>query len=165
MMDSPNCEPSDRLGRLVLLELARQLPSQAFSTEVGKTLTVTIRAIHPAVGDVTIWTENNEVTVDVGELYHCHFDPYCYQRADKLPEAQEEAALRAVRFVADFLKDRITIGVRRSGGAPIGAWARHAAEPTQPPDLLLPGEFLSPTSSNDPETGTARYRWSGPVSE
>ncbi len=77
----------------------------------------TFPAQHPSVGDITIWDDGDEATIEIGKITHGHFNPYA-------PEWSDEAVAEAVtEMVLEFLEevfcDRVLFHVdkgRKSGG-------------------------------------------------
>jgi hypothetical protein len=102
------------LHELLIAALRQTRPHVKFRV-VESPPSIVIDAKHPEVGDVWIWGSDNELTVCVGKLTHCHFPAYDH---DTLPEAARPAAV--VQDVVDYLdalfSDRRVIRVRERDG-------------------------------------------------
>jgi hypothetical protein len=107
-------------------------------------LVVTVPARHRETGDIVVWLDGDEVTVGIGEHFHCHFETYLDESVPQ-PERERLAAERAVDFIASFMTDTIVIRVTRERGRVVSAGAH-------------PVETLE-TSEHPNETD---YIWSGP---
>ena len=126
---------NDPLGqRLVVVLRAGALPVP-FEESFSDRLEVMVRGAS-AVGDLTILSDLEELTLYVGEHTHCHFSLYMHQ--DHSPaEAIDAVVEEAVGFLADLLADRIVVWSRSVGGgvpAAGGTFRRDTA-----PELLEPG--------------------------
>lgn len=102
----------------------------------------TFPAAHPAVGDLRVWLEGDEATVEIGRLTHTHVT------APATVTSPEERSAWVVRRLVEFLRcmfdDRVEISC-----SPDGMWTSIAeAEP----------EDLAPS-----EEGWRTFLWSGPV--
>jgi len=77
----------------------------------------TFPAQHPSVGNITIWDDGDEATVEIGRITHGQFNPYA-------PELSDQAVAAAVTemviaFLENVFCDRVLFDVdksRRSGG-------------------------------------------------
>jgi len=78
----------------------------------------TFPAEHPAVGDVLIEEDGNEITVFIGNITHGHFGSY----EEKLSSDEHEAviALNVTEFLAELFGDKILLFTARWGGG----WSR-----------------------------------------
>jgi len=98
-------------------------------------------AIHPEVGDVTIWDDGDEVTIGIGEITHSHFNPY----DDSLTSDQiaEQVTEEVSEFLQDLFEDRILLWKSLNGRS--GGW-----------QVLGRGD-------DSPRGDNLTYLWSGPV--
>src|SRR6185295_18181831 len=75
-------------------------------------------AIHPAVGNVSIWDEGEEATVAIGTITHGHFNPY-----DASIDDEQRAKLVAedvVAFLEALFADRVLLWKSADGQS--GGW-------------------------------------------
>lgn len=100
-------------------------------------------AVHPEVGDVTIWDDGDEATVGVGEITHGHFNPYDEGLSEK--EIADRVTSDVVEFLDDLFADRVLLWKSPDGRS--GGW-RILDNDT--PYSLMGGDDLT-------------YLWSGPV--
>lgn len=119
----------------------------------------TIRAQHEAVGDITIYDDGDELTIDIGRKHHSHVSCYNY---DRFPEAErlDMAARAAAQFVHDFMCDRVCIAVDFFGEQCVGSCHYYRAEGNS--NISLVRAFAGATMG---ERRTARFLWSGPLAE
>lgn len=70
---------------------------------------LTLAARHPCVGPLVLYDEGNELTLEFGTKYHCHFhgSEAISREADKMIEASRLAA----NFVDRILHERIGVAV------------------------------------------------------
>jgi hypothetical protein len=78
----------------------------AFVEDASETLRIAAR--EPAIGDLVVSFEDNEVSVFLGDITHCHFTPYA---ADgKFPGCTNEQAVGdAVQFISEVVQDKWVI--------------------------------------------------------
>src|SRR5262245_39329931 len=62
-------------------------------------------AAHSAVGDVSIWDNDDEATVSVGEIAHQHFNPH--DSSLSAPERAEWITEEVVNFLERLFADRV----------------------------------------------------------
>ncbi len=67
---------------------------------------ITVAGNNPEIQQIVIHFDD-EITVEIGKHFHCHFDPATYDPYPQLPSALEAA----VEFVMDFLSDKILLWV------------------------------------------------------
>src|SRR4051812_17249541 len=86
----------------------------------GPPATVTILARHEAVGDLTIYDDGDELTIDIGRKHHTHVSCYNY---DRYPESERlnMVARDAAEFVNDVMCDRVCITADFVGERCIGS--------------------------------------------
>jgi len=134
---------NDPLGQRLVEVLRTGALPVPFEESFSDRLKVTIGGASP-VGDLTILSDLEELTLYVGEHTHCHFSLYMHQ--DRSPaEAIEAVVEEIVGFLDDLLADRIVVWSRSvAGGVPSagGTFRRDTA-----PELL--------------EHGAKAYLWSG----
>jgi hypothetical protein len=98
-------------------------------------------AVHPEVGDVTIWDDGYEATVEIGDITHGHFNPY----DDSLSSEQvpKRVSDDVVEFLQDMFEDKVLLWKARDGRS--GGWCM-----LEQNDSLMEGDVLT-------------YLWSGPI--
>jgi hypothetical protein len=67
-------------------------------------------AVHPAVGDVNIWDDDEEATVGIGDITHHHFNPYDSELTDE--EANQWITDRVVEFLELLFSDHVLLQKR-----------------------------------------------------
>lgn len=97
--------------------LEARFPGRSMRLGRAAEATIIFPAMHPGVGDVSIWDDGDEVTVAVGDITHGHFNPYDGSLTDT------QVAQNVTEMVIDFLDALFTNRVvlwcskdRRSGG-------------------------------------------------
>jgi len=126
---------NDSLGKRLLEVLRAGALPVPFEESFSDRLEVTVRGASP-VGDLTILSDLEELTLYVGEHTHCHFSLYMHQ--DRSPaDAIDAVVEETVGFLDDLLADRIVVWSRSvDGGVPeAGGTFRRATAP----ELLEPG--------------------------
>jgi hypothetical protein len=103
---------------------------------------ISIPAQHPAVGNVSIWDDGDEVTLEIGDITHGHFGVYDTSGAEELAQAVTE---QVIAFLDTLFTDRVLLWKARSGGA--GGW--HVLDAAHPFTYQLPANAQC-------------FLWSGP---
>lgn len=112
----------------------------------GEAETLRISAREPAIGDIVVSFEDDEVSVFLGDITHCHFTPY--EADDKFPGCtKEQAAIDAVQFIREVVEDKWVIWCW-SGGR--GGCFKPDGDDEEAADAPLPGEEVK------------CFLWSGP---
>ena len=119
----------------------------------------TIPAEHEAVGDMTIYDEGDELTIDIGHKHHTHVSSYSYER---FPEAERlnMVARDAAEFVNDVMRDRVCISVDYIGERCIGSSHFYDDDEDVENSSLVREIGVGATSG---ERRSQRFRWSGPL--
>jgi hypothetical protein len=156
--------PAELLLTKLLEELHRFSFQWTFQVVGSSGPCVRLSAEHPAIGDLVIWVENNEITVEVGRIYHTHFnrnDSYCLHNGEYVPffdvgehpleEQAKDIAQRTSDFIWDVLSDLILFEMRWEGNRIASVSARWVFDGMPPPPKLLPEDNLR-----------KRFLWSGP---
>jgi len=108
---------------------------------------LTISAKSEDVGKLTIWDDGDELTVDLGEKHHCHFDEHTAPGSTQR-ERREFVADTTAEFVNDVLNDRVSFRVEYKAGR-----CRSSFSWTAPSSSIA-----SPSSHCDEYI---EFRWSG----
>lgn len=103
--------------------------------------TLFIRGAHPEVGDVEIRDDDDELTVTIGLITHCHFNTFGEDISEEDASA-EAIAEHVASFLDHLVNDRVVLWSHEGAGG-----ARTFDE----------GESL------EFEPGAQNYLWSGPV--
>lgn len=99
-------------------------------------------AMHPEVGNLTIWDDGDAATIEIGDITHGHFNPYDDSlTSDQLAERVTE---EVIDFLHDLFADRVLLWKSPDGRS--GGWQR-----------LGYGD-------ESPRGDNLRYLWSGPIS-
>ena len=77
--------------------------------------TMVIAAADSEVGDMTIWDDGDELTVDIGQKYHSHFCPLMQDGYSEL-ERRRSAAKSALKFVQQTLNDSVNFRIEYVNG-------------------------------------------------
>jgi hypothetical protein len=87
----------------------------------------------PSRSLATLWisTEDFEVTVGLGEHFHTHFATY-------EPETDEMMYERAIRFVDDFIQEKLVLVIGMRDDRPGGSWIQLAHETSRVADWFVP---------------------------
>ena len=123
--------------------LRERFPGRGLRTGASPDPIAVFPAMHPAVGDVSIWDDGEEAMVCVGEITHGHFNPY-----DSSLTPEEVANLVSedvVAFLDDLFVDRVLLWKSPDGGA--GGWR-----------IMEQDHSTSLLDSHD-----LTFLWSGPV--
>jgi hypothetical protein len=133
---------NDPLGKRLLEVLRAGGLLEPFDEAFSDRLEITVPGASP-VGDLTVLSDADELTVYVGEHTHCHFSLYMYQ--DRSPaEAIDAVVEEAVGFLSDLLADRIVVWSRSVDGVPASG-----------------GTFRRDVAPERLEPGAKAYLWSG----
>ena len=103
------------LGNLFLksvAEIGLALPEHTIEETTRWILTISAKT--DDVGDLTIADDGNELTVDVGERYHRHFDADS-AHGENAKQRRASAAKHAALYVNDVLNDLVTFYVVLDG--------------------------------------------------
>ena len=73
---------------------AQRLRDAGIAFVAGASETLRVAAREPAIGDLVVSFEGNEVSVFLGDITHCHFTPYAAD--EKLPGCTDEQAVTAM---------------------------------------------------------------------
>lgn len=139
-----------------LAELQRE--SRKFKYSNGPPAAAVILAQHEAVGDITIYDDGDELTIDIGHKHHTHVSCYNY---DRFPDAERlgMVARDAAEFVNDVMCDRVCITVEFIGERCIGSSHYYIAEENRGSSLVRGINVGTPTG----ERRSERFLWSGPI--
>lgn len=99
------------------------------------------------VGDLIVYNDGDELTVEVGKISHRHFDGFL-SRAEREEDRQREAAEDAAKWIEEILADRVRFRVEYSAG-------RVIAGSSWDPSESDGGRWLKPTDQ------AREYLWSG----
>jgi hypothetical protein len=119
--------------------------------------TAIIPAQNEAVGDIKIYDDGDELTIEIGHKHHTHVSCYNY---DSFPEAERlnMVARDAAQFVDDVMCDRVCITADFIGERCIGS--SHYYIGAENSETSLVRGFVGATSG---ERRSERFLWSGPI--
>ncbi len=103
----------------------------------------TFPAAHPAVGDVSVWDDGEEVMVAVGEITHGHFDS-CDESLTP-GQIENQIVEDVLAFLEDLFAGRVLLWRSPDGGS--GGWLISGAD-----------QSLSLMDGDD-----QTFTWTGPV--
>ena len=132
------------ISHTLIPALRQQFTDRALRVEHSLRLRIVFPAAHPEVGDVIIWDDGSEATVEVGSM-HGHFNPYNSQLSDaEVAEAVTEAV---IDFLTSLFSDCVVL-YRSPNQKHFGGW--HVFDE---PVRAIPAEYR----------GYQVYVWSGPL--
>lgn len=102
------------LGRLFRERLLRANMNIVFKESVHDGYSITIPAVHPEVGDLSVRDDGEELTIDLG-VHHWHVSSWLFP-ADGNEQQAQKIVSAAIDAVQDVLADKIIVRVRRSNG-------------------------------------------------
>ena len=120
-LDDAQLVRHDALAQAFLRQLRTLVPTSAFEEVEAHphgrdpVLVVRIPAASPAVGDVLVHSDGNELTTQVGDHTHRHTGVYLFGDAVD-PVAIDAAACSDAEWVRDLIADEIIIWSRRVEG-------------------------------------------------
>ena len=119
--------------------------------------TLTLEAQHPCVGPLVIYDEGEELTLEFGTKYHCHFDGFESEthEADRMLGA----AILAAGYVNRILCKRIGVAVHFNDRCCTGASLIYLD------DCGLSAENLEESTAGifGGTIRTERFLWTGPI--
>ena len=132
--------------------------SRKFKYTNGPPPAAVIPAQHEAVGDITIYDDGDELTIEIGHKHHTHVSCYNY---DRFPEAERLSmvARDAAEFVNDVMTDGVCITVDFIGERCIGS-SHFYHDVDNASSGLVRGLAVGATSG---ERRSERFLWSSPI--
>jgi len=121
-------------------------PEVRFSWKEASGPAMTVPAAHPDVESMTITFDDEELTVQIGAHYHCHFDLFRYGLGGERAKDTEQID-PALDWIRSFLDGHIVLEIRKVDG-------RYAGGSTYP-SAGLDDARVPP--------GFERFTWSGPL--
>jgi len=116
-----------------------------------------LAAMDPSVGPLVIYDDGDELTLEFGTKYHCHFG--CLESDECNASRMEAAAMLAAGFADRILRERIGVAVHYSDRGCTGAALIYlddfgfSSEELSSSDVGIVGGLIR----------TERFLWSGPV--
>ncbi|MAT97095.1 MAG: hypothetical protein CL608_08135 [Anaerolineaceae bacterium] len=102
-----------------LLKLQSRLPNEKLLIGQPPNAALTVSAKNYETGDIQVWNDVVELTIGIGNMFHCHFDPTVFVNDNISREKAEQQCIdSAVAFVEEFLAERTILYVRYSDGKP-----------------------------------------------
>jgi hypothetical protein len=104
------------LRDILLTKLEDCFSGQFAAGPFGERLVATFTAVHPRVGDVTVWDDNDEVMIVVGDITHLHIDGSDVDRSGEpaqldtgFLELDERIAAAIVDWLSNLFGDKILL--------------------------------------------------------
>jgi hypothetical protein len=132
------------ITQTLLAALRAHFPNRELRLGTPPEPAIIIPAQHPAVGNISLWDDGDEVTLEIGDITHGHFAVYDVSSADELAQAVTD---QVVAFLDTLFADQVLLWKARSGGA--GGW--HVLDAAHPFTYQLPANAQC-------------FLWSGPKS-
>jgi hypothetical protein len=134
------------LAREQLSRVFNSLLPDAFKPHLtGDTeIIMRIPASAPEVGDLLVYNEGDELTVEVGAIDHRHFEVYC--EVGSQPERERKAAQAAIDWIQEIISEQVRFRNEFTAGRCIAGWYPECEG----------GEWLIDTADEFRE-----YTWSG----
>jgi hypothetical protein len=144
------------IAQTLLATLRAHFPNLELQLGSSPDPVIIIPAQHPTVGNISIWDDGDEVTLDIGDITHGHFAVYDVSSPDELAQAVSE---QVIAFLDTLFADQVLLWKARSGGA--GGW--YVLDEDHPSTYQLPANaqcFLwsGPKSLDAIVTGTPAHR-------
>ncbi|MBX3416055.1 MAG: hypothetical protein KF851_00510 [Pirellulaceae bacterium] len=128
-----------------------------WSYEVGENSTLRLAAKNSLVGPLVLFDDREELTLEFGTKYHCHFDG---QETDEYgTDRMHAASMLAADYVDRILREQIGVAVHYNDRGCIGAALIYLDEHGLTPDNLK----YSNIGVYGGLIRTERFLWSGPV--
>jgi hypothetical protein len=93
--------------------LQKEFAGQGIVLSSDSNVVATFPALHPQVGDVTVWDDGGEVTVGIGEITHTHFE--AAEESMSSSAIAQQITADVVAFLRNLFADRILFWKARSG--------------------------------------------------
>lgn len=143
----------DILSRRFVDEFRRRFVLEDISETITSRPEIHIPAASKAVGNLVVYLDGDEVTVEVGELYHRHFSFWEYGSALN-DESINPVVDEALEFIRQVMADKIVFRLFFRDGRIAGATAGQ-----NPTNAIVDGPSgLSGLLFRD-------FRWSGPLED
>jgi hypothetical protein len=106
--------PLSPLARKFLRRFVQEFPMVTRDEEPIDTGFLRIPAVHPKVGDLQVWDDEEELTIGVGEHHHNHYSLYMYS---DLPssEAEDRVVEDALSFLRELFAHQVVLGLSWDG--------------------------------------------------
>jgi hypothetical protein len=110
---------------VLLVALKQKFSAQSFRVSDDDKIVAVFPAAHPQVGDVKIWDDGNEATMEIGKITHGHFDAYGATLSE--PERDKMVTEEVVNFLTELFADRVLLWVSESSKS--GGWQMLGEKP------------------------------------
>ena len=124
-------------------ELKRRFPNARVRLMPKTGIVAVFPAAHADVGELTIYDDGDEATIEIGKITHLHVNPY----SNALTRAQRDHAIASevLAFLGRLFADRVLLCVYANG---MGGGCRDIPDGVEAEGL---------------EAGSKYYLWSGPL--
>jgi hypothetical protein len=126
------------LSGILLPALKKRFPDRGLRADAARWPCAVFPAAHPAVGDLEICDDGDELIVVAGNFTHGHFSDF--DQTLTADEKQRRIVDAVLRFLDDLFADRVVL------------WGSHEAG----------GGWYYPEYCEAPEARPPEYVWSGP---
>jgi hypothetical protein len=129
-----------------------------FAYSEGPPPVARIAARHDAVGDLKIYDDGDELTIEIGLIHHTHVA--CYS-LDRFPESERlgMVAREAAQFVYDVVRDRVVVTVHFIGNRCTGSSSCYVDNEDVGTSSVRELVFEAVPG----ERRSQRFVWSGPI--
>lgn len=123
----------------LVLELKRRFPERGLHVDPGSPQRAVFPAVHPEVGEVAIYDDEQELTIVYGNFTHCHYGPWQFSENATVRDVVESV----LSDIDDLFSNRLIM------------WGSHE----RAGGIFRVGE----ESTSLWEPGDKRFVWSGPL--
>ena len=129
------------IAQTLLAALRTHFPNRELQLGTPPEPVITLPAQHPSVGNISLWDDGDEVTLEIGDITHGHFARYDASNPDERAQALSE---QVIAFLDLLFADQVVLWKACSGS---GGW--------QVLDAAHPFTYQVPAD-------TQFFLWSGP---
>ena len=129
---TPDAARLSSLARRFLAAFANAFPNVQYDATIVDRLFFRVPAVHPAVGDLRIWDEGEELTLGIGDQHHEHHSLYMY--SDKAPNDAEDLVVEhTIDVVRALFEEKLILGFCWDGDR-LKWTSTHRSDYTESPD-------------------------------
>lgn len=141
MISQSNLQRASPLAREFHERIGVRLRDVEYSEEFSDRYEFSIRARHPAVGELRVRDDGDELTISLGVHHHWHVPEYLFEN-EPVNRRHVLAAEAAVESVASVLENRTVIRVSRESAHSRGSMSYSRASATVKPLTADEEEFF-----------------------
>jgi hypothetical protein len=127
--------------------------------EFDERIEIIIPALCKEIGDLFILAENDEITVGIGEYFHCHFDIYNYNFSAEAPKNLEAISClidEVFEYLCDILNNKVVLAITKKGTDYISSYTFHIDDEERTSSI-----FVRPSGEENEVEETFYYTWKG----